>query len=83
MPPGSMTGPTATSVGTLDGALLQMIEDLIAGHAAGPRYLPCLFEIRHIEIACAIGKNLALAAKCFESRNRFLQWVDATRQCSK
>ncbi len=51
----------------LDGALLQIIEDLIAGQAAGPRYFPGLFEIRHSEIAYAIGKNLALAAKCLES----------------
>src|SRR4051812_16657606 len=56
-----------------DRAFLQMIEHLIADNARFAGNLPCLFKIRHVEVAHAIGEYFALLAKRIESRKRVLQ----------
>jgi hypothetical protein len=54
--------------GMFDGTFLQMIQNLIAGDGPLASNLPGLHEIRHIEVAYAIGKYLALIAQRFERR---------------
>ena len=59
------------------GAFLQVIEHLIAGDGPLAGNLHSIFEIRHIEIAHAIGKYLALVAKPLEGRKRVFQRMRA------
>jgi hypothetical protein len=54
------------------GAFLQVIEHLIAGDGPFAGNLHSIFEVRHIEIAHAMGKYLALVAKPLESRKTCL-----------
>src|ERR1700721_1872377 len=54
-------------------AFLQMIEHLVADHARFAGNLPCLFKIRHVEVAHAIGEYFALVTERVESRKRVFQ----------
>src|SRR5215207_3373045 len=44
----------------LDGPLIEMVEDLIAGQPAIAGDLPDLFEVRHVEVAHSPGEDLSL-----------------------
>jgi hypothetical protein len=59
------------------GAFLQVVEHLIAGDGPLAGNLHSIFEIRHIEIAHATGKYLALVAKPLESGKRVFQRMRA------
>ena len=63
--------------GVFDGALFEMIEDLIAGEAPFPlpRDRKGLFEVARIEIADAPGQSLALAPQLLEPRDRIREPV--------
>ena len=56
-----------------DRAFLQMIEHLIADNARFAGNLLCLFKIRYVEVAHAIGKYLALCTEGVERRKRVFQ----------
>src|SRR5580692_11234659 len=56
-----------------DRAFLQMIEHLIADNARFAGNLPCLFKIRHVEVAHTIGEYFALLTERVERRKRVLQ----------
>src|ERR1700727_2879586 len=58
-----------------DRAFLQMIEYLIADNPRFAGNLLCLFKIRYVEVAHAIGKYLALCTERVECRKRVLQWM--------
>src|SRR5258705_5777688 len=59
----------------LDRALLQMVQDLVAGDTAVADDLPGFVQIRHVEVAHAPGQDLALALKLLESRERVLERI--------
>ena len=59
--------------GVLDRALLQVVEDLVAGDAALAGDRPRLLEVGHVEVAHAPGEDLALAPELLEGRDRVLQ----------
>src|SRR5258707_5779827 len=70
----------------LDGALLQMVEYLVADETLVPGWtietevqdVPGLFEIGHVEVAHAPGADLPIATQLLEGRERVLQRVLAT-----
>jgi hypothetical protein len=57
----------------LDGALFQMVKHLIASDSAVACYSPCLFEIGHVEVAQAPGKDFPIALELLEGSERFGQ----------
>ena len=61
--------------GVLDGAFLEMVEDLVAGDAALAGDLQGLLQVGLIEIAHAPGQDLPLAPKLLEGRDRLLQRI--------
>src|ERR1700727_737349 len=60
-----------------DRAFLQMIEYLIADNARFAGNLQCLFKIRYVEVAHAIGKYLALCTEGLKRRKRVFQRMRA------
>ena len=61
-----------------DGSLLQMVEDLVAGHEADVDDLPHVLEILHVEVADAPRQHLFLRAKLFEGVDRLFQRIRAS-----
>ena len=61
--------------GVLDGAFLEMVEDLVAGDAARAGDPQGLLEVGIIEIAHAPGQDLPFAPKLLEGRECLLQRV--------
>jgi len=61
--------------GVLDGARLQMVEDLIADQTTISSNVPDLFKVRHIEVTDAPGEDLTLMLQLLEGRDRLLQRV--------
>jgi hypothetical protein len=61
----------------LDGALLQMIEHLVARRTRRPRGGGELVEVVDVEVADAPGEDLAGAAKLLEGRDRLGQGMRA------
>src|SRR4051812_33526100 len=59
--------------GVLNGALAQMVEDLVTHHPARPRDGLGFFEIGNVEIADAPRPDLALAEKLLEGLERLLE----------
>ena len=63
--------------GVLDRALLQMVEDLVAGDPALAAGFPGGIEVGHVEVADAPGQDLALLAEPLEAREGVLERVRA------
>lgn len=59
----------------LDGALLEVIEHLIAGDFAGAGDLFGFLQIRNIEIAHAPGENFPVLLELFESTDGLLERI--------
>ena len=55
----------------LDGALAQMVENLIAHRPRRVAKLPGLFQVRHVEIAYAPRQDFAVAAQLLLGRDAF------------
>ena len=68
--------------GVLDGAFLEMVEDLVAGDAACAGDPQGLLEVRNIEIAHAPGQDLPFAPKLLEGANVSSKRM-SPRQCKR
>src|ERR1044072_4209167 len=69
--------PTPGEHGVFNGALLQMVENLIAGYVARADDLESLFEIGHVEVADAPRENFAVASELAECVERFFERIQA------
>ena len=69
--------PHTRGHGVLDRALVQVVEDLVAGEAALAGDLPGLIEVGHVEVAHAPGEDLPRAAELLEGGERVLERVRA------
>ena len=65
-----------------DRAFLQMIQHLIADNARFAGNLSCLFKIRHVEVAHAIGEYFALLTERVNAANVSSSGC-GPRQCSR
>jgi len=63
--------------GMLDGALLQVIEDLVAGGVVLARNGADLLEVGYIEVAHTPGANLPVPPQLFETGNGVLEGIAA------
>jgi hypothetical protein len=61
--------------GVLNSTFFPVIKNLIAGEMTFLSDLPCLFEIRNIEVAHAPGQNHSITLQLIEGRYRFLERI--------
>src|SRR5258708_4288219 len=61
--------------GVLNGALFQVIKNLIADEMTFLSDLPCCFQVRNIEVAHAPRKNHSVPLQLLEGRYRFVKRI--------
>src|SRR5690242_5071066 len=75
---GNLTGPAPGQDGVFGGALLQMVEDLVANQLPWTCELLPLTQVRIIEVAHTPGENLAAGLQDLESPQGLFEGNAAT-----